>query len=1163
MTTDQNIIMPQNHNVDINPNVLQSRASSPDASSWVSASAGSGKTKVLTERILRLLLPNKDGITRTKPNKILALTFTKAGASEMALRIQNKLSEWVIANDEDLIEALEKLLLRAPNKNDLAAARRLFAEVTDTPGGLKIMTINSFCQSVLSRFPLEAGISPQFIALEETDSSRYLNMAYENIVKQTLFDKTTPLSQALHYFSEKMNEEQLGNILNTLCGERYQISQVFKKYFSANGLYTNLCATFQIDPTLTLDRAYIEFCNLTPEQEDNLYHACKNLSAGTEKSDQPMGIALQSWLEGNNTARVNGYEAYKALFFTTQDKIRAKLCTASVTKASPETAEILHIEAQRIFELEEKLKSINCANITRDLFIIAKELIDEYQSIKEKNNAIDFDDQILKTLNLLNGQSMNMAQKDVSPWVRFKLDQGIDHILVDEAQDTNPEQWEIIQLLTHDFFDGDNASDNDRTIFVVGDEKQSIFSFRRASPEKFNVMRRWFKDKISAASKNFDPVDINISFRSVSCVLDLVDKIFETDTMKGGLGENILPHKAYRTGQPGLVELWPLFKTEEKAPIHAWDPPITVQETQSGAVMHANHIAQTIKNWLDTNEPLESHDRPIEAGDIMILVRVRNAFVGQLVKALKSNHIPVSGVDRMTISEELSVQDLLSAAQFALLPDDDLNLACLLKSPFIGWDDDKLFDYAHNREASLWQSIQDKSKDTILLNWLNGLISQSGNAAPYAFFNSILQRSCPLKNKSGLQALQYRLGQECLDPIDEFLNLALSYAIDSAPSLQGFVHSQQSDKTIIKREMEEAGKAVRIMTVHGSKGLQAPIVILPDTTRVSASIINDKIIWPDRSKHDLPYFIPRVKDAPNTCLSAIDNVKKRDEDEYKRLLYVALTRAESRLYIGGHSGSKKTLDESWYNYVANAFDTMNGIEEIALDNVDQPIRRFRTENSAPKPDKKSKNDTVIQRSAYDIPQWLFDPMPDEPSPPRPLVPSRPSMPDVAAQSPLNSDDNQRFIRGNVTHTLLQLLPDIDPSQWEKKAMHYAALNIHNLDKNLQRSIVDETLSILNDKEFAPIFGIGSMAEVSVTGMLDDKTLISGQIDRLFVTDDTIMIIDYKTNRPPPTDPKDVPQIYRNQLKAYAQALLKIYPDKEVKTALLWTDGPRLMPLDVL
>ncbi|NCO03845.1 MAG: double-strand break repair helicase AddA [Alphaproteobacteria bacterium] len=1163
MTSDKRLTLALDHDRDIDPNVLQSRASSPDASSWVSASAGSGKTKVLTERMLRLLLPDKNGVIRTQANKILALTFTKAGASEMAVRIQNKLSEWVIADDDDLKNALEKLLLRPPNQKDLNAARRLFAEVTDTPGGLKIMTINSFCQSVLSRFPLEAGISPQFVALEDDESSRYLKRAYQNMTKQVLSDKSSPLAQAIHSFSEMMNEDQLDNILQTLCNERYQIEQLFNKYFDADGIHTNLCTSLGIDPMLSIDQAFFDFCALTTEQESLLYQACKALANGTEKSDQPMGIALQSWLENDIKARIKNYPAYRLLFFTTQDKIRSKLCTAGVTKLDPDVPDILLAEANLIVDFDDKLKSIKCAAATRDLFIIAQHLLDEYQLIKEKNNALDFDDQILKTLKLLKGQSMNMAQEDVAPWVRFKLDQGIDHILVDEAQDTNPEQWEIIQLLTYDFFDGENAADNDRTIFVVGDEKQSIFSFRRASPEKFNILRRWFQEKINHAKKIFDPVDINISFRSVSCVLDLVDKVFQNDAMRNGLGENILPHKAFRTGQPGLVELWPLFKTEEKEPIHPWDPPITVQDTQSGAVMHANHIAQTIKGWLDAKEPLESHDRPIEAGDIMILVRARNAFVGQLVKALKTNCIPVSGVDRMTINDELSVQDLLSAAQFALLPDDDLNLACLLKSPFIGWDDDILFDYAYERQSTLWQSLRDKCHDKPLLEWLNNLIAQSGQKSPYSFFNTILQRACPLKNKSGLKALQYRLGQECLDPVNEFLNLALHYELDNAPSLQGFVHSQQSDKTVIKREMEEAGKAVRIMTVHGAKGLQAPIVILPDTIRVSSSIITDKIIWPDRSKYDLPFFIPRINDAPSYCLKAIETVKLRAEEEYKRLLYVALTRAESRLYIGGHVGSKKPLDDSWYHYIENAFNEMDGIEEIYINDIEQPIRRFTTENTALNADKKSKQNNFIDKSDYDIPSWLFESIPQEPAPPRPLVPSRPSVPEVTVLSPLGSQDNQRFIRGNVTHRLLQLLPDIDPEMWEQRALDYVAKASHQFTQEVQRSIIQETLTILHHPEFSPIFGIGSMAEVSVTGMLDDKILISGQIDRLLVTDTTIMIIDYKTNRPPPKDPKDVPVLYYNQLKAYAKALLKIYPDKEVKTALLWTDGPHLMPLDVL
>ena len=1145
---------------DIDPNVLQARASSPDASSWVSASAGSGKTKVLTERILRLLLPDQEGQNKILPHKILALTFTKAAASEMSLRIQKKLREWTTLDEAGLTDELSKLLQRPAKNHDIESARQLFAEITDSPNGLNIMTIHSFCQSVLSRFPLESGISPQFKALEENEAFALLKKSYQKLLKNRN-DKTSPLSIALHNFSTDMNEEQIQEVISSICSERYQIKKIIHQFFNVEGLYTNLCQFFDINPAKTKSDFLTDFCSLPETNENKLFSAIKDLNNGS-KTDIERGSNIQKWLEQSVSDRINNIDIYQSLFLTNDGTIRSRLYTKTISENYQESAHILDEEALRILNLQNTLKSLKCATYTRDLFIIASAIIELYEREKETISALDFDDMILKTLDLLKGRSMQLSQEDMSPWVRFKLDQGIDHILVDEAQDTNPEQWEIIESLAYDFFDGESAQENNRTIFVVGDEKQSIFSFQRASPEKFNTMRDYFSEKIDNAKSKFDPIDINISFRSVSCILELVDHVFSNDEMRNGLGLNVLNHSAYRRGQPGLVELWPLFKNPEKEEINYWEPPVTVQESQSSASQLANHIASTIKKWLDTKEPLESHAQPIEAGDIMILMRSRNAFVGQLVKALKSNNIPVSGVDRMALTEELAVEDLLAAAQFSLLPDDDLTLACLLKSPFVSWSDDDLFEIAYNRNGSLWSSLKEKEEHSSITDWLNNLIQTSGDQSPYEFLNSILQNKCPSK-QSGLQALKSRLGYECLDPIEELLNKALDYEARQTQSLQGFLQALQKEKIIIKREMEEAGKAVRIMTVHGSKGLQAPIVILPDTIRNSSSIMNEKIIWPDRSGDDLPYFIGRQKDAPEKTLKAIENIQKRSEDEYKRLLYVAMTRAENRLYIGGYTGTKKPLENSWYNFVSKSFDSLNGIEAIELENSETPIKRYKTEDSALKADRANDNKQGSEKEAFETPPWLFKKIPEEPFPPRPLVPSRPSEDDMTVSSPLKKDNNERFKRGNITHMLLQFLPGLPQDLWEEKAKQYVAEPIHDLSSDIQNSIVTETLKVLQHPDFAPIFGKGSIAEAPVTGLLDDKTLISGQIDRLLITDTDIYIIDFKTNRPPPTDEKNVPLLYKNQLKAYAKALMQIYPNRKIHTALLWTEEPRLMPLKVL
>ncbi len=523
---------------------------------------------------------------------------------------------------------------------------------------------------------------------------------------------------------------------------------------------------------------------------------------------------------------------------------------------------------------------------------------------------------------------------------------------------------------------------------------------------------------------------------------------------------------------------------------------------------------------------------------------------------MKERNIPVSGVDRMVLSEQLVVQDLCAAAQFALLPDDDLTLAGLLKSPFIGLNEQQLFDLAYDRGGSLWTQIkQSEYKDVI--DWLSVLIDGVGKDRPYEFFSKILQQSCPADSESGLRAIKKRLGEEAIDPLDEFLNRAIEFETNTIPTLQNFIQSQLYDESELKRQMEEGGKAVRIMTVHGAKGLQAPIVILPDTTKSSSGSKVDRILWPDRSGAKLPYFCPQSKELPEPCAEALQVLKTRQEEESRRLLYVALTRAENRLYIGGYKGDKKLPEDCWYNYIENGFKNLDDVEEKPLG--DRIILRH-SNPATDKDDRSDKNKTIIQKDKMAAPSWLMKPMPEEPFPPRPLTPSRPSEKEAPALSPLEAKNDYRFKRGNITHKLLQLLPDLPADRRLAAAKRYVARPGHGLSEKVQDSIVSETMKILTHPKFAAIFGEGSMAEVPLTGLVGVKTLLSGQIDRLLITDEEILIVDYKTNRPPPTRQEDVPAIYRNQMQAYADALKMIYKDRPIRSALIWTDGAELMEI---
>lgn len=1156
------------------PNRAQRRAADPEASVWVGASAGAGKTKVLTDRVLRLLLPRADGTPGTAPEKILCLTFTKAAASEMALRIGRALGRWAILPDPELSAALESLLGRTPTPEECAAARQLFARIVDLPGGLRIMTIHSFCKSILSRFPLEAGLHPGFEVAEEGESRRMLETAIGKTLTRAGQETGGPLAVALDMLAAELTEDQFRALLAALCQERHQLTQLTTRYWGAEGLYTETCRLLDIPPGIDGPTLIRMACANDAFDEAVLRRAGQALVHGGGKKDTERAQVIFAWCDAPEPDRPALFEHYRRAFFTAKDEILKSYAVKAAQVHDPECDPVLRQEAERLAAVQERVKAAECAVLTRSLLVLGLAVLEEYQELKNRRGTLDYDDLIMRTLDLLQGRSMRMSPEAVTPWIMYKLDQGIDHVLIDEAQDTNPEQWDIVTALCAEFFSGDGARTDigPRTIFSVGDRKQSIFSFQRAAPDRFARMQAHFSTLARAASQRWEDVDMAISFRSGESVLRLVDAVFADAAARAGVSDPPTAHHSYRKGQAALAEIWPVFETPDRTEgDDPWAMPTQTRDQGSGAAQLANHIAQKIRFWLDSGEILPSQDRPVRAGDIMILMRTRTAFVGQLVRALKLRDVPVSGVDRMVLTDQLAVQDLLALAAFALLPEDDLSLACILKSPLIGFDEEMLFAFSYGRgAASLWASLREKAgdKERPVIDYLKTLIARAGSQSPYEFFAAILQEPCPAdaQGGSGFRAIRARLGDEVLDPIDEFLNAALEYERGAPGSLQGFVQKLSRPGAGIKRQMEDSADCVRIMTVHGAKGLQAPIVILPDTLRVPAARRTARLLWPDRTGLPVPLWVPRGDLAPARYRTAFATVQARDDEEYRRLLYVALTRAEDRLYICGHRGRTAPIAESWYNYVDAAFAGLEDVEFIQNhednsheeENSENKIRRISNPQTAAPDGAKTKScESPIEMG--DI-SWLHNPPPPEPSPPRPLTPSRPAEAEPAALSPLAETDGYRFRRGILTHRLLELLPELDAPDRAEAAHGFLERQGADIPEKIRMEILKETLAILENPDFAPLFGPGALAEVPVTGLLADGRLVSGQIDRLLVTDTEIWIIDYKTNRPPPEDAKDVPSAYRAQLRAYRDTLARIWPDHAIRAFLLWTDGPRMMEI---
>ncbi len=1169
----------------------QNIASNPEHSAWVSASAGTGKTKVLTDRVLRLLLPRENGRDGTPARRLVCLTFTRAAANEMAVRITKTLGSWAVMDvegDNSLYQILEKLLGYAPTQKHIDAAKRLFAEVVDTPGGLQIMTIHAFCQSILGRFPIEAGVPPDFKIMDDERGRELMGLAQARMINKAQREENagSPLAQAFFNLSVGLSPDSFSAQLEGMSKEKSQISALLEKYNGAGGIYARLCVLYDISPNDSENELISEFCREGQFDRDGLRQVVELLLQDKGKKAVERAGYMAEWLEASQEERIRLFRTYQRAFLTQNETIHQQAFPPkALGKKFPQAVDILHKEAERVLAAIDKIKCVHSARMTRDIFYVAQDVLENYEHIKCAQGYLDYDDLISRTMELLSGETETFRKLDAKtrtqalPWVLYKLDQGIDHVLIDEAQDTNPEQWKIIETLSDDFFSGQGArEDIVRTYFTVGDIKQSIYGFQRAAPDEFKRMEDIFDRKIRQAGQVNNIVPLDISFRSTESVLRVVDNVFRDEDSQAALGEKKLHHRAHRKGQEGVVELWPIFETLKSEKAEPWAPVVQVREQLSGAEDMARFIADKIKNWVSRKELLKSRGRPIQPGDIMILVRSRTGIVERLIRALKANKVPVSGADRMVVRDQLAVQDLVAVARFCLLPEDDLTLAEVLKSPLIGWDDDDLFALSYGRKGTLWQElcntdwgrldvfsgkikIPDEDKIKSVQLYLSKMTGRARTLNSYEFFSIILNESCPADAYSGMRAMCKRLGEEVFDPIEELLNMALEFTYDHADHLQKFLDEQERVRKEIKREMEEAGNKVRIMTIHGSKGLQSPIVILPDTMRKKQQRDNDKMLWPAKTGLDVPLYAANKNMMPPLYVSYKNQKMRSEEEEQQRLLYVAMTRAADRLYVTGFTGAQKAQEGGWYDKIKSAMLDDESVQRI--ETVQGEVLRIENKQIA-EPDK-VKDESYGEMLSSPPPSWVFDIPATEPSPPKPLVPSTPSRDEEEQDrglSPLKTADNRRFLRGNVMHKLLEFLPEYPLSKHKEIAARFMDKNAGDLSQQIRDNIVKEVCAILSHPEYRNFFLPGSMAEVSVTALMPDNKVISGQIDRLVICEEDIWIVDYKTNRPSPEEAGGVPKVYSDQLKAYRDVIQKIYPKHTIHCALLWTDVPRLMTVEL-
>ncbi|MHA1559992.1 MAG: double-strand break repair helicase AddA [Alphaproteobacteria bacterium] len=1156
-TTETGVNAMSIREVDSTTRQAQADASAPDRSAWVSANAGSGKTHVLAQRVIRLLLSGSD------PSRLLCLTFTKAAAAEMAVRVYNRLGEWVLLSDEALDAELERMEGKTPDRATRSRARRLFALALESPGGLKIQTIHAFCERLLHQFPFEAGVAGHFQVLEESAASVLIADARRQVLGAAARDLSGPLGEALQKVvfaaSDRSHEDAISEILEDRAGFERWISH----WGSLKAALGDLRVALGVEEVASPDAVEAIILDKKPFSDEEIAGLVAELRKTGSANDAKAADRLEPLF--HSTSVKGRVAAYRDFFCKSDGGIRkpGSLVTRKVSDRWPELGERLANECNRLESLVEATNAAETYSVTAAILRIAEAVLAAYQRAKSVRGFLDFDDLIQLTLELL-------SRAGAARWVHYKVDQGIDHILLDEAQDTSPDQWRVVRALADEFFVGDGAGQGIRTLFAVGDEKQSIYSFQGAVPAWFSRVKSEISARAMAAGQAFGDVKLRISFRSTPDIVGAVDKIFTPTAAHTGLSvEATKPvHEAVRVKEPGMVVIWPMEPQPGGEVPGAWSDPLDHIGDTAPEMVLANRIATTIKAWLDPNNPaqLESNAKLIRPGEILILTRRRGQLSEAINRCLKSAGVPVAGADRLALADHIVTRDLIALGDVSLQDRDDLSLATLLRSPLFGLSDEALFALAYDRgNRPLWTMLKEAADAEPFASpyrALDHLRARVDMVGPFEFFAEMLGPG------GGRKRFSERLGAEADDVIDEFLAQALSFERMQTPSLQGFLAWIRSSAREIRRETDTTQNQVRVMTVHGAKGLESDIVFLVDDGSAPAHPGHDPNFLAITDDPDAAEAAPLVwargsGKKPAAVKALLDARREREKEEYRRLLYVASTRARDRLYVCGtfkQNGTDRI--GGWHALVTAALEDEAETEE-AIDGSKALVWHLpRTERRSPE-----KPQPLRFARSEKQPEWLSRNV-NSARTRRIITPSRlvqeRLQPNAGAALAARGElAGFALHRGRHIHRLLEALPEHNPADRPAVAMRYLDAVATNFTAEARDEMIRQVMAVLNDERFAMLFAPGSKAEVDIGAEFDTSEGIaglSGRIDRLAVTDHEVLIADFKTDRSPPADIDSVPADYLAQLGLYTSVLGRLYPGLRIRAALLWTEVPALMPI---
>ena len=1126
----------------------QIQASQPTRSTWLAANAGSGKTRVLTNRVARLLLSG------ARPEQILCLTYTKAAAAEMQNRLFRTLGGWAMLPDSALRQALGTLGEATLTPGQLRRARTLFACAIETPGGLQIQTIHAFCARLLRRFPLEAGVSPQFEEMDDQAAARLTHQVIHHMAE----GKQAPLLDG--FAAQLSGEDSLGNLILQVAKNR--------EAFQPPPLpWPQVLEIFSLTPATT-EQALVDQVFQPGDLE--LLAQLRAKLEGSSTRDQSAAKKLASLAIANPTvADMALLEGVVLTGATSRKPYAAKtgvFPTKALRKTIPSLIPPLEALMVRVEQARPQRLGLAAARRSMALHQFAAAFLPIYAHEKQRRGWLDFDDLIQTSRFLLRDSS-------VADWVLFRLDRGVDHILVDEAQDTSPKQWDVIDKLTQEFSSGEGARDLQRTIFVVGDKKQSIYSFQGAEPTAFDTMAGVFHQRLQGVNLPLQQLHLPYSFRSAPVILQLVDALF-VGQEKAGFSPRE-HHQAFRTALPGRVDLWPLVPKTAGAEPPPWSNAKEHTVPRPPAKVLAEQVATFIQDLIHSEEtiPVTTDDgtirrRAIRPEDVLILVQRRSDLFTEIITACKTKRLPIAGKDRLKLAAELAVKDLVALLRFLATPADDLSLAETLKSPIFGWNEQQLFALAHHRPpgCSLGQALQNQASrypETVTI--LEDLRNKIDYLRPYELLERILTRH------GARQRLMGRLGPEAEDGIDALLGQALAYETAEIPSLLGFLLWATTDALEVKRQLSEASTMVRVMTVHGAKGLEAPIVILPDTIVQKKAPSSDQLVSTDCGTM---LWNTKAGDQPDCLRQAVAQQRQKEQEEHLRLLYVAISRAQTWLIVAG-AGESKEGAKNWYNYmnegIQRVADAVSAgeIQGIAVQHVQQEkgddpsgeiVRLSCGDWSAPE---RQQDD---QRSGQQpsLPSHLLHPPQRQQQPvaePEAIKPSELDG-DKALPGEAGLDQDLAKARGTAIHRLLEILPCISPAVWQDVAaqlLHQCLHEYHQFSESERDAMVQEAVDVLSEPALARVFAEDALVEVGFSVTVAGRPM-RGVMDRVVVRPDKVLVIDFKTNATVPTTPEHCPEGILRQMGAYRHALSTLYPDRSAEAAILWTQTATLMLL---